>query len=179
MSIGRILGDENFFIEVQEHGIAEQRRLHPQLVELARGMNIPLLATNDTHYTQPEQHEAHDLLLCIQTGSNLDTPGRMRFETNEFYLKPAAEMRSPVPWRASRRDRQHAAHRGAVRPEPRLRAPAPAALRRADGETEAPGCVRSASAGWRTDTAPMTDESAIASTTSSGSSTGWATARTS
>ena len=89
-----ILGPENFFIEVQDHGVAEQSRLHPQLVELARGMNIPLLATNDTHYTVPEQHEAHDLLLCIGTGSNLDTPGRLRFESNEFYLKSPEQMRS-------------------------------------------------------------------------------------
>ncbi len=88
-----ILGDGNFFIEVQEHGIDDQRRLHPQLVELARRQNIPLVATNDTHYTHPEQYEAHDLLVCIQTASNLDTPGRMRFENNEFYLKPAADMR--------------------------------------------------------------------------------------
>jgi DNA polymerase III subunit alpha len=88
-----ILGDGNFFIEVQEHGIDDQRRLHPQLVELARRTNIPLVATNDTHYTHPEQYEAHDLLVCIQTASNLDTPGRMRFENNEFYLKSAAEMR--------------------------------------------------------------------------------------
>jgi DNA polymerase-3 subunit alpha len=88
-----ILGAENFYIEVQDHGVPEQNRLHPQLVELARGMNIPLLATNDTHYTQPAQHDAHDLLLCIGTGSNLDTPGRLRFETNEFYLKSPQEMR--------------------------------------------------------------------------------------
>ncbi len=88
-----ILGPENFFIEVQDHGVPEQSRLHPQLVELARDMNIPLLATNDTHYTVPDQHEAHDLLLCIGTGSNLDTAGRLRFETSEFYLKSPAEMR--------------------------------------------------------------------------------------
>jgi DNA polymerase-3 subunit alpha len=88
-----ILGRDNFFIEVQDHGVPEQARLHPQLVELARGMGIPMLATNDTHYTVPDQHEAHDLLLCIGTGSNLDTPGRLRFETNEFYLKSPEEMR--------------------------------------------------------------------------------------
>jgi DNA polymerase-3 subunit alpha len=88
-----ILGAENFYIEVQDHGVPEQDRLHPQLVELARGLNIPLLATNDTHYTVPDQHEAHDLLLCIGTGSNLDTAGRLRFETNEFYLKSPADMR--------------------------------------------------------------------------------------
>ncbi len=89
-----ILGEGNFFIEVQDHGVPDQVRLHPQLVELARRMNLPLVATNDTHYTVPEQHEAHDLLLCIQTGANLDTPNRMRFDTNEFYLKSPAEMRS-------------------------------------------------------------------------------------
>jgi DNA polymerase-3 subunit alpha len=89
-----ILGADNFFIEVQDHGVPDQTRLQPQLLELARRMRIPLLATNDTHYTVPEQHEAHDLLLCIQTGSNVDTPGRMRFDTNEFFLKSAAQMRS-------------------------------------------------------------------------------------
>jgi len=88
-----ILGDGNFFIEIQEHGIDDQKRLHPQLVELARRNNLPLVATNDTHYTSPDQYEAHDLLVCIQTASNLDTPGRMRFENNEFYLKSAAQMR--------------------------------------------------------------------------------------
>ncbi|HET6744708.1 MAG TPA: DNA polymerase III subunit alpha [Candidatus Limnocylindria bacterium] len=88
-----ILGADNFYIEVQDHGVPEQNRLHPQLVELARGMDIPLLATNDTHYSVPEQHDAHDLLLCIGTGTNLDTPGRLRFETNQFYLKSPEEMR--------------------------------------------------------------------------------------
>jgi DNA polymerase-3 subunit alpha len=88
-----ILGDGNFYIEVQEHGIGEQQRLHAQLVEMARKLNIPLVATNDTHYTSPDQYEAHDLLVCIQTASNLGTPGRMRFEQNEFYLKSAAQMR--------------------------------------------------------------------------------------
>ena len=89
-----ILGDGNFYIEVQDHGVTDQRRLHPQLVELARRLKIPLLATNDTHYTVPDQHEAHDLLLCIQTNANVDTPGRMRFDTNEFFLKSPAQMRA-------------------------------------------------------------------------------------
>ena len=88
-----ILGPENFYIEVQDHGVPQQNSLHPQLVELARDMKIPLLATNDTHYTVPEQHDAHDLLLCIGTASNVDTPGRLKFETNEFFLKSPAEMR--------------------------------------------------------------------------------------
>jgi DNA polymerase III subunit alpha len=88
-----ILGAENFYIEVQDHGVPAQDSLHPQLVDLARGMNIPLLATNDTHYTVPDQHDAHDLLLCIGTATNVDTPGRLKFETNEFYLKAPDEMR--------------------------------------------------------------------------------------
>jgi len=88
-----ILGDGNFFIEVQDHGVGDQARLHPQLVELARRAGVPLLATNDTHYTSPDQHEAHDLLLCIGTGSSLDTPNRLRFDANEFYLKGPDEMR--------------------------------------------------------------------------------------
>ena len=79
----------------------QQNSLHPQLVELARDMKIPLLATNDTHYTVPEQHDAHDLLLCIGTATNVDTPGRLKFETNEFFLKSPAEMRrsSAASWR--------------------------------------------------------------------------------
>jgi DNA polymerase-3 subunit alpha len=88
-----ILGDGNYFIEIQDAGVPEQTRLNQQLVELARGMNIPLLATNDTHYTLPTQAEAHDLLLCIQTGANLDTPNRLRFDTNEFFVKSPEEMR--------------------------------------------------------------------------------------
>ena len=88
-----ILGPENFYIEVQDHGVPQQNSLHPQLVELARDMKIPLLATNDTHYTVPDQHDAHDLLLCIGTATNVDTPGRLKFETNEFFLKSPAEMR--------------------------------------------------------------------------------------
>jgi hypothetical protein len=72
--------------------VPAQNSLHPQLVELARDLKIPLLATNDTHYTVPDQHDAHDLLLCIGTATNVDTPGRLKFETNEFFLKSPAEI---------------------------------------------------------------------------------------
>ncbi|HEY7847918.1 MAG TPA: DNA polymerase III subunit alpha, partial [Candidatus Limnocylindria bacterium] len=88
-----ILGADNFYIEVQDHGVPAQNSLHPQLVELARDLKISLLATNDTHYTVPDQHDAHDLLLCIGTATNVDTPGRLKFETNEFFLKSPSEMR--------------------------------------------------------------------------------------
>ena len=87
-----ILGEGNFFLELQDHGLPEQRRLNEQLVRLGPQMGIPLVATNDLHYVRREQSDAHDVLLCVGTAANLDTPGRMRFESNEFYLKSAAEM---------------------------------------------------------------------------------------
>ena len=91
-SYREILGDGNFFFELQDHGLPEQRRLNEQLVRLGPQLGIPLVATNDLHYVRREQSEAHDVLLCVGTASNLDTPGRMRFESPEFYLKTAAQM---------------------------------------------------------------------------------------
>ncbi len=87
-----ILGEGNFFFELQDHGLSEQRRLNEQLLKLGPKMGIPLIATNDLHYVRRAQSDAHDVLLCVGTASNLDTPGRMRFESPEFYLKSAAEM---------------------------------------------------------------------------------------
>ncbi|MEX2547560.1 MAG: DNA polymerase III subunit alpha [Chloroflexota bacterium] len=87
-----ILGDGNFFFELQDHGIPEQRKLNEQLIRLGPEMGIPLVATNDLHYVHKAQSDAHDVLLCVGTASNLDTPGRMRFESADFYLKSAAEM---------------------------------------------------------------------------------------
>ena len=70
-----IFGRDNLFVELQDHGLAEQRRTNPQLIELARRIGAPLLATNDSHYTHREDHEAHDALLCVQTGVDaLATP---------------------------------------------------------------------------------------------------------
>jgi len=87
-----ILGDGNFYFELQDHGLPEQRRLNEQLLRLGPEMGIPLVATNDLHYVHKAQSDAHDVLLCVGTASNLDTPGRMRFESADFYLKSAAEM---------------------------------------------------------------------------------------
>jgi len=92
-----ILGPGNFYLELQDHGLAEQRRLNPMLVRLAAETRLPLVATNDLHYVHREQWEAHDVLLCVGTGSNLDTPGRLKFETPEFYLKSTAEMAALFP----------------------------------------------------------------------------------
>ena len=92
-----ILGTGRFFLELQDHGIPEQRRLNEQLLRLAPETGLPLVVTNDLHYVHREQHEAHDVLLCVGTGSNIDTANRMRFETQEFYLKTAAEMAALFP----------------------------------------------------------------------------------
>jgi DNA polymerase-3 subunit alpha len=94
---GDIFGAGNFYLELQDHGLPEQQRLNPELLRLAQQTGLPLVVTNDLHYVTRDQAEAHDVLLCVGTGSNLDTPGRMRFEGTEFYLKSAAEMASLFP----------------------------------------------------------------------------------
>ena len=88
-----IFGRDNLFVELQDHGIPAQRQTNPKLIEIARRIGAPLLATNDSHYTHRHDHEAHDALLCVQTGATLADPDRFRFEGQEHYLKTAAEMR--------------------------------------------------------------------------------------
>ncbi|HMK96875.1 MAG TPA: DNA polymerase III subunit alpha, partial [Acidimicrobiales bacterium] len=89
-----IFGRDNLFVELQDHGLEKQRKTNPQLVDIARRLGAPLLATNDSHYASRDDHLAHDALLCVQTGSNMDDPKRFRFEGSEHYLKTAAEMRA-------------------------------------------------------------------------------------
>ena len=88
-----IFGPENFYIELQDHGLAAQQRTNPQLLRIASDLNAPLLATNDLHYVRHDEHEMHDALLCIGTGSRVADPDRFRFESDQHYLKTAAEMR--------------------------------------------------------------------------------------
>jgi DNA polymerase-3 subunit alpha len=88
-----IFGRDNLFVELQDHGLAAQHQTNPQLIEIARRIGAPLLATNDSHYTTREDSVAHDALLCVQTGSAMDDPKRFKFEGQEHYLKSAAEMR--------------------------------------------------------------------------------------
>ena len=88
-----IFGAENYYIELQDHGLDEQKIVRPQLVEMARRLGSPLIATNDLHYTDKEDAPAHDALLCIQTNAKISEPGRFKFDAEEFYLKSAAEMR--------------------------------------------------------------------------------------
>lgn len=87
-----ILGRENFFIELQDQQLAEQRNLNRILAKLAAEYHAPLVATNDVHYLNREDAHVHDVLLCIQTGKTVDDPHRMRFGTAEFYLKSPVEM---------------------------------------------------------------------------------------
>ena len=88
-----IFGEGNFFAEVMDHGIDIERRTMEDLLRLAKDLNLPLLATNDLHYTHAHDSTAHAALLCVQSASTLDDPNRFKFDSNEFYLKSAAEMR--------------------------------------------------------------------------------------
>ena len=92
-----IFGRDRFFIELHDHGMDTQRRILPDLLDISQRIGAPLLATNDAHYTRREEAEAHDVLLCIQTGSVIDEPDRLKFEGSEYYLKPAREMRALFP----------------------------------------------------------------------------------
>ena len=86
-----IFGPENFFFEIQDQGIAEEKALNPVLVDMGRRLKIPLLATNDCHFLRRDDHFAHDVLICIQTGRTVKDADRMRF-TQEHYFKSAEEM---------------------------------------------------------------------------------------
>ena len=88
-----IFGRDNLFVELQDHGLPAQRDTNPQLIEIARQLGAPLLATNDSHYTHRDDHLAHDALLCVQTGALMSDPKRFKFEGDQHYLKTAQEMR--------------------------------------------------------------------------------------
>ena len=88
-----IFGRENYFLELMEHGIEVEKRTKLDLLKLAKDLNMPLLATNDLHYTKQEDEGAHAALLCIQSGSVISDPKRFKFDSDQFYLKSAAQMR--------------------------------------------------------------------------------------
>ncbi len=83
---------EDFYLELQDNGLEEQKYVNERLIELSKEFNIPLVATNDVHYLNKEDAEIHDILLCIQTGSKLNDKDRLRFKTDEFYFKSEEEM---------------------------------------------------------------------------------------
>ena len=92
-----IFGDDNFYLELQDHGIPEQKRVNPLLVELSKRTGIPLVATNDLHYLDSDDSVAQDILLCISTNKKRNEIARMRFETNQFYFKDGDEMAALFP----------------------------------------------------------------------------------
>lgn len=92
-----IFGRENYFIEVQNHSIPAQRKIIPGLIKLAREFGLKLVATNDTHYVRKEDASAHDAMLCIQTKHKLSDENRMRYPSNEFYIKSRDEMELSFP----------------------------------------------------------------------------------
>lgn len=88
----QIFGKENFFIELMDHGLPQQKQVFPQLVEMAKKTGAPLVATNDCHYFRKDDSFAHDVLLCIGTGKTLNDPNRMKYAVPEFYYKSPQEM---------------------------------------------------------------------------------------
>ncbi|MBW8732044.1 MAG: DNA polymerase III subunit alpha [Terrabacter sp.] len=88
-----IFGNENVYVELMDHGLDIERRTQKDLIRLARDLKLPLVATNDLHYTRAEDAKAHAALLCVQSGSTLMDPNRFKFDAEDFYLKSAQEMR--------------------------------------------------------------------------------------
>ena len=97
LTFSRIFGPEHFYLEMQDHGIDKQRPVNQGLQRLARETGLPLVVTNDAHYLRREDADMQDVLLCIQTGKTVDDLNRMRFETQEFYLKSEQELRQLFP----------------------------------------------------------------------------------
>lgn len=93
-----IFGDGNYFLELQDHGMAEQKMVNQQLVRISRELNIPLVATNDVHYTYEDDVASHDILLCIQTGKKLDDEDRMRYEGGQYFVKSPEQMAELFPY---------------------------------------------------------------------------------
>lgn len=91
-------GKGNFFLELQDHGIPEQKMVNPQLLRMSEELGIDLVCTNDVHYTYADDAEAHDILLCIQTGKKLADENRMRYDGGQYYVKSEEEMKTLFPY---------------------------------------------------------------------------------
>ncbi|MCR4874680.1 MAG: DNA polymerase III subunit alpha [Clostridia bacterium] len=98
LQLQEIFGKEDFYIELQDHGIPEERKILPLLAKIAKEIGAKVVATNDVHYIKKSDAEAHDVMLCIQTGARLSDEKRMRFDTQEFYLKSYDEMQKLFSW---------------------------------------------------------------------------------
>ena len=97
VNLARIFGEGNFYLELQDHGIDEQRPVNQGVMRIARETGLPLVATNDAHYLRKEDAAMQDVLMCIQMGKTVDDEHRMKFQTEEFYLKSEDEMRQLFP----------------------------------------------------------------------------------
>lgn len=97
LKLSEIFGEGNFFLELQDHGIDEQRPVNQGVQRLARETGLPLVVTNDAHYLRREDAKMQDVLLCIQTGKTVDDQNRMKFQTEEFYVKSEEELRALFP----------------------------------------------------------------------------------
>ena len=91
-------GKGNYFLELQDHGIPQQKTVNTALLGMSRELNIPLVATNDVHYTYAEDEKPHDILLCLQTGKKLADEDRMRYEGGQYYIKSEEEMKQLFPY---------------------------------------------------------------------------------
>ncbi|MBP5738735.1 MAG: DNA polymerase III subunit alpha [Abditibacteriota bacterium] len=91
-----IFGKDDFYIELQDHGMPEQKKVNAALYDMAKKTGLKVVGTNDIHYTKKSDARSHDILLCIQTGSTINEPGRFKFETDEFYMKTEEEMRKAL-----------------------------------------------------------------------------------
>lgn len=97
LDMAEIFGKGNFYLELQDHGIPEQRPVNQGVMRIARETGLPLVITNDAHYLRKEDAKMQDVLLCIQTGKTVEDQNRMRFQTEEFYLKSEDELRKLFP----------------------------------------------------------------------------------
>ena len=97
LELADIFGEDNFYLELQDHGIAEQTPVNQGVMRIARETGLPLIVTNDAHYLRREDAKMQDVLLCVQTGKTVDDPNRMKFQTEEFYLKSEDELRQLFP----------------------------------------------------------------------------------
>ena len=97
LELRELFGPENFYLEIQDHGIPEEKQAARELIRLSEDTRIPLVLTNDAHYIEKEDAYYQDVLMCIQTGKTVDEPNRMRFESQELYLKSEEEMRALFP----------------------------------------------------------------------------------
>lgn len=177
-----IFGKENYFLELMNHGLDIERRVRDGLVEIGRQLGIPPVVTNDSHYTVEEQATAHDVLLCVQTASNIDDPNRFRLEGGGYFIKSADQMRavdSSDIWLEGCRNTLLVAEK--VDPTgmfefhnlmPRFPVP--------EGRPRSPGSARRPSPGWPAAT-PAASPRGTSSrrSTSWASSTRWASRRTS